>query len=806
MGQFLTPDPVARIMGKMFAKRPASLRVLDAGAGVGSLSAALVAEACRWETRPREIHLLAYEVEPVLVEYLLRTFDLCGAACDQAGIRFLGEVRKEDFIKAGVNTLQGRNFFPGDSLSVNAAILNPPYRKIQSDSMTRRLLGEVGIETTNLYTAFLWLAEKMLDAEGEMVAITPRSFCNGPYFRGFRKALARTMRFRRIHVFESRSDAFSDDEVLQENVIVHAVKSLDHAKVAITASACPEDEDCTVREIDHGQLVDPADGEAFIHIVTDDLQHDVSRRMRGLSASLCDLGLTVSTGRVVEFRSASLLRAHPAADTAPLIYPMHLSGGRIQWPKPCSKKPNALFLDDTTDDLLVPAGDYVLVKRFSAKEEIRRVVAAVIDPATVPHPRYAFENHLNYFHMNGTGLPPAIARGLSAFLNSSLVDAYFRQFNGHTQVNATDLRSLRYPTLDRLAALGAHVGTTLPEQDELDRLVSEEIFSMAADTSPTRGKRMVEQALSILADLGVPREQRNQRSALTLLALLDMKPKAAWSDAAAPLRGITEMMDYFREHFGVRYAPNSRETVRRYTIHQFVQIGLVIANPDDPARPVNSPDNLYQIDSAALELLKSFGTPGWEKSLAAYLASAEAIRRLHPTERLMSELPVTLPNGTVLQLTAGGQNVLVKDIIEQFCPRYTPGGTVLYIGDAGDKFKVYERDVLASMGVVIDEHGKMPDVIVHFTRRNWLVLIEAVTSHGPVNIKRHNELKTLFKGATPGLVFITAFEARKAMVKYLGEIAWETEVWVAESPTHLIHFNGERFLGPYSGGHAETMD
>lgn len=268
MGQFLTPDPVTRIMGKMFAKRPAALRVLDAGAGVGSLSAALVAEACRWETRPREIHLLAYEVEPLLIDYLLRTFDLCGAACDQVGIRFLGEVRKEDFIRAGVGTLQGRNLFPGERLSINAAILNPPYRKISSDSQTRRLLGEVGIETTNLYTAFLWLAEKMLDADGEMVAITPRSFCNGPYFRGFRKALSRTMRFRRIHVFESRADAFSDDEVLQENVIMHAVKSLDHTKVAITASAGPDDEDCTIREIDHEQLVDPADDEAFIHIVT----------------------------------------------------------------------------------------------------------------------------------------------------------------------------------------------------------------------------------------------------------------------------------------------------------------------------------------------------------------------------------------------------------------------------------------------------------------------------------------------------------------------------------------------------------
>ena len=321
---------------------------------------------------------------------------------------------------------------------------------------------------------------------------------------------------------------------------------------------------------------------------------------------------------------------------------------------------------------------------------------------------------------------------------------------------------------------------------------------MAANTSPTRGKRMIEQTLSILADLGVPQEQQNQRSALTLLALLDMKPRMSWKEAAAPLSGITEMMDYFRAHFGVSYKPNSRETVRRFTIHQFVQIGLVIANPDDPARAVNNPDNRYQIDAAVLQLIKTFGAPDWARNLAAYLATAESIRRLHPHERPMSQLPVTLPDGSSIILTAGGQNALIKDILEQFCPRFTPGASLLYIGDAGDKFKVFERKNFKSLGITVNEHGKMPDVVIHDVRRNWLVLIEAVTSHGPVNLKRHNELKTLFKGSTAGLVFVTAFEARKAMVKYLGEIAWETEVWVAEAPTHLIHFNGERFLGPYA--------
>jgi BsuBI/PstI restriction endonuclease C-terminus. len=162
----------------------------------------------------------------------------------------------------------------------------------------------------------------------------------------------------------------------------------------------------------------------------------------------------------------------------------------------------------------------------------------------------------------------------------------------------------------------------------------------------------------------------------------------------------------------------------------------------------------------------------------------------------MALIPVKLPNGREVRITAGGQNALIKQIIEEFCPRFTPGGLVIYVGDVGDKFRVYEQDYLASLGIIVDEHGKMPDVVVYLENKNWLVLIEAVTSHGPIDIKRHNELRDLFRDSKASLVFVTAFPTRKVMMKYLQEIAWETEVWVAEAPSHLIHFNGERFLGP----------
>ncbi len=313
----------------------------------------------------------------------------------------------------------------------------------------------------------------------------------------------------------------------------------------------------------------------------------------------------------------------------------------------------------------------------------------------------------------------------------------------------------------------------------------------------TPSARRISEARAILKALNVPREQENVRSALTLLALLGMTPQKRWSEAEAPLLGITEMMDVFRLNFGKRYAPNSRETVRRFTVHQFVQMGLVLANPDNPRRPVNSPDNRYQAAPALIKLARTFGSSTWKSALAGFLKNAESLQRLQPKERDMTLIPVKLPSGAHLKLTAGGQNELVKMIVEEFCPRFTPGGIVVYVGDTGDKHRHVETGYLERLGVELDEHGKMPDVLVHFIEKNWLVLIEAVTSHGPIGLKRHNELKALFGAARAGLVFVTAFLTRRAMTKYLAEIAWETEVWIAEAPSHLIHFNGERFLGPY---------
>jgi adenine-specific DNA-methyltransferase len=804
LGQFLTPPATARFMGSLFEKRPTSLHLLDAGAGVGSLSAAFVAHICTWEKKPLDISITAYEIDPILAEYVSSTLEMCRIECERVGIQFIGRVQQQDFVTVGIDSLQ-KGLFAPEFGQFNCAILNPPYHKIKSDSTTRKLLRTVGIETSNLYTAFLWIVIRLLAPDGELVAITPRSFCNGPYFKKFRKAFLEMMTLRRVHILNTRDQAFQEDEVLQENMIFCATKDEEKAeKVIISTSTDAEYSFPILRKVGYDQIVQPDDPDSFIRIVPNELARLVAERMQRFTTSLADLEVQVSTGRVVDFRAKDFLCENPSGDTAPLIWPGHLSHGLVRWPQQKRKKPNALEMRDETKDILVPADIYVLVKRFSAKEERRRIVAALYDPSHISASSVGFENHLNYYHCNGVGLTTNLAKGLVAYLNSTLLDNYFRQFNGHTQVNANDLRSLAYPTRAQLEALGSKIGETFPDQHILDTLIESELLPMANDASAlhhTQAQKRKTEALAILKDIGLPREQQNERSALTLLALLHVEPDTPWFEAGNPRLRTRAIMDFIRDSYGKEYAANTRETLRKETLQPFVAAGIVKVNPDNPLRPTNSPNWSYQIRENALELFRSYDTDTWSENLRRYLALIKPLVSQYAQERTMNMIPIRLPSGEEFTLSPGGQNILIEKIINEFCPRFTPGGVLLYVGDTADKWgnKIgyFNKEALESLGVVTSIHGKMPDVVIHHAIKNWLVLIEAVSSRGPVDSKRRDELSTLFQSASAGLVFVTAFLNRREMVKHLNTISWETEVWVADAPTHMIHFNGERFLGPY---------
>ena len=307
----------------------------------------------------------------------------------------------------------------------------------------------------------------------------------------------------------------------------------------------------------------------------------------------------------------------------------------------------------------------------------------------------------------------------------------------------------------------------------------------------------IEEARIIIAALGLPHAQQNERSALCLLALLNLKPGMLWADATNPLMGITPIMEWIRANYVREYAPNTRETFRRQTMHQFCDAGLVLYNPDRPDRPVNSPKAVYQIEPSVLKLLHSYNTPDWSGNIENYLSVRETLLARYAKERKQLRVPVEVRTGQQITLTPGEHSELIKDIIENFASRFVPGSKLVYVGDTGNKWGYFDSELLADLGVHVYSHGKMPDVILYHLEKNWLILVESVTSHGPVDGKRHDELAQLFLGTTAGLVYVTAFPNRNIMGRYLGEIAWETEVWVADAPSHLIHFNGTRFLGPY---------
>jgi adenine-specific DNA-methyltransferase len=321
----------------------------------------------------------------------------CRKHCQSKRVQLAFDIRCEDFISAGA----AKGLF-GEAEMFDYVITNPPYRKINSRSEARRLFRSAGIETTNLYSGFMLLAARQLAPEGQFVSISPRSFCNGPYFQPFRRELLHLLSLRRLHLFESRNSAFRDDDVLQENVIVYGVRGVDHpptVEVSITDS-CGR---VWCRSVALDQTIRPGDDEAVIHIATESRGDDASHRMRTLPASLSSLGLTVSTGRVVDFRARDYLRSDFGPRTAPLIYPAHFHGGAIKWPNGNTRKPNAIISNSSTFDLLVPKGFYVLIKRFSAKEERRRVVAAIYDPNAIDAERVGFDNKTNSSTLRGQG-------------------------------------------------------------------------------------------------------------------------------------------------------------------------------------------------------------------------------------------------------------------------------------------------------------------------------------------------------------------------------------------------------------------
>lgn len=312
-----------------------------------------------------------------------------------------------------------------------------------------------------------------------------------------------------------------------------------------------------------------------------------------------------------------------------------------------------------------------------------------------------------------------------------------------------------------------------------------------------------EEAKRLLKLFEFDEKRTNDMAARTLLSLLNLREGDTWDQATNNRIGVRGLMDWMRNNLDFPIAENSRETIRREVLHQFVAAAFCEHNDDDPDRPTNSSKNVYRVSPNALSVIRMYSGSNDDTSsefriaLEEYLAYAPSLVELQREERKIHKIPVRMPSNEIEYINPGGQNKLIKAMVEEFCPRFIPGGRVLYIGDADNKTVHYDKEIFSSLGINLDMHGKMPDLVVYQEDKNWLFLMEAVTSHGPVSALRKKDLESLFKGSKVGIVYVSCFPNRQVLRSHLMDIAWETEVWLESDPTHMIHFNGSRFMGPY---------
>jgi len=459
--QYLTPIEIARFMTQLSEKywgKTGKASVLDPGAGSGILSYCLINELFR-NNNNLILSLDAWEIDSSIIPELTQTYQNIRESQFQYNIYY------KDFI-----TETSQDIFWNISKQYDLVIMNPPYKKINSDSIHRKVLSDLGIETVNTYSAFMALAIKLLADNGILTAIVPRSFCNGLYFLPFRKFLLENAAIKHIHSFESRDNAFRDENVLQENIIIVLKKTKEkQTDITISHSIDKIFNDYKEKQVPFSEIVYPDDKQIYISIPTKTMPN--SKNI--LSCSNGDLYFDISTGPVVDFRMREKLEFNEPTKGIPILYPVHVRKHEISWPVQ-SKKPNAILLDEIElKKIAFPKGYYVLIKRFSSKEEKRRLYATLLTPESLPSDYFTVENHLNIIHYRHGSLSKEIAIGLTVWLNTVYCDNLFRNFSGHTQVNATDLRNMKYPNSDFLIELGQLAeGKKQEEYDQIfDKLV-----------------------------------------------------------------------------------------------------------------------------------------------------------------------------------------------------------------------------------------------------------------------------------------------------------------------------------------------
>ena len=474
MGQFFTPRQVSIFMAELFDIKQDKINLLDPGTGTGVLSAAFC-EKLLSRKKPISLVIDTFETDPKIIPFLKRVLQECKKDLEKKGSKFEFNVLAKDFILTNEPYLSGPGLFERGEKFYDFVISNPPYYKVGTESPYSRMMAEFICGQPNIYAFFMTMAASMLVDKGEMVFITPRSFCSGLYYKNFRKWFLRKVRITRIHIFESRKDIFDKDGVLQENVIIKASKNGREGIVTITTS---KDKDLNVLgkiEVDYSNIISRKNSESFIRIPTSELDVRILHIIDEWPWTLGKLGMEISTGPVVDFRAKEHLRQDLTKGSVPLLWMHNMQSMRVVWPSKKNKKPAAIASTEKTSPLLLPVKNYVLLKRFTSKEQRRRLDSAVLKQSEFPHESVGIENHVNYIHKPNGSLSVGEAFGIAALLNTGLIDNYFRSLNGHTQVNATEIRNVPLPDLSVIKKIGEIVSKAKDLPANLDEMIGSQL-------------------------------------------------------------------------------------------------------------------------------------------------------------------------------------------------------------------------------------------------------------------------------------------------------------------------------------------
>lgn len=807
-GQFLTPPAVARFMACQLGQ---GSRFLDPALGSAILACAIIERAVE-SGQPKELWIDGYEIDNELHQSACECLARASKWASEKGIIVHVNVKQADFVMEGIRIIAplfGQNYLE-EFQPYDGIISNPPYFKLnKNDSRVKAVSGFVK-GSTNIYTLFMAISARLLAPNGKACYIVPRSFCSGAYFAGFRREFLAKVTPVSIHLFESREDTFKKDSVLQENVIVTYRPKKEYEKteneiIQISASKNADDmNDSFAHIVQMKHFIGKYNGELFFRIPLGELDEQIIEMVEKWPGSIEKYGLEVSTGPVVSYRSRPFLtdeRAVEHRQAVPLLWMNNIKPGRVIWPIPEISKQQGILSGPESAELLVKNQNYVLLRRFSAKEEPRRLIAAPLFESQFKYDRIGLENHLNFIYRNKGTLEPDEITGLAALYNSALIDRYFRISNGNTQVNAAELRALPLPPMEVIKTIGQEINKADSPENDIDQIVFSVLrntgyitpdFPTFKETRIKMGK--IQEAQELLKALGLPEKQQNEISALTLLALASLEENTAWKDAKPVSLRIHDLRLWIKEHYGREYAENTRETFRRQVLHQFMQAGIALINAHNPKLSTNSPNTRYSLSEPVLKVIRAYGSDNETLVIHEFRKTQGTLIELYRRERMKHQIPLQLPDGEEYFLSPGRHNELAVSVIREFRDHFAKGSTVLYLGDTANKTLHIKEMELAQLSIPVSSHDKLPDIVLFNVGSNRLFLIEVVTSHGPVSPKRFMELEAMLKNCPAKRIYVSAFPDFSTFKKYANDIAWETEVWLQEWPDHMIHFNGEKFL------------